>query len=98
MTDKDFKYGTLIKRIDVALQEEFYLEASWIAYAILEDQLVSALDESGGAVNHKGKAIKMLGPKLGELKTRMTTSLNLRKAVLATCLIDSMCGKMIGTI
>jgi len=62
-------------QIDRAIESEFYLEATWIAYAILEDRLVSALKESGG-----GPPIRMLGPKLGEIKSRQTTSLNMRKA------------------
>ena len=86
MADKDFKYSTLIKRIDLALSHEFYLEASWIAYAILEDRLVSALRESGGAVNHNGKEIFMMGLKLSELRNRMPTSLNLRKAFFGNML------------
>jgi len=82
LVDKDYKYKTLLSRIDDAMKDKFYLEATWIVYAILEDRLVSALNESGGAVDKKGKAIRMLGNKLVELKVRHKEkkSVNLRKA------------------
>ena len=75
MVDKNYKYKILVSRIDQAIDEEFFLEATWIAYAILEDRLVSALRESGG-----GPPIRMLGPKLGEVQSRAQNSINMRKA------------------
>ena len=73
--NKDYKYSTLLKRIDEALEHSFYLEAAWIAYAVLEDRLVSALRESGSS-----PPIKMLGPKIVEIKRQMLDTPNLRKA------------------
>ncbi|PCE32690.1 hypothetical protein BZL54_08540 [Burkholderia ubonensis subsp. mesacidophila] len=70
----------LLSRIDESIKQEFYLEASWLVYAILEDRLVSALDETGGAVTANGKPIRMLGPKLVALEARRQETLNLRKA------------------
>ena len=67
---KDYNYKVLISRLGEAIKDEFFLEASWLAYAILEDRLVSALDETGGAVTTTGRPIRMLGPKLGEIKAR----------------------------
>ncbi|MFD2631252.1 hypothetical protein [Idiomarina piscisalsi] len=75
MIDKYSKYRELISRIDSAIEDGFYLEATWIAYAILEDRLVSALKESGG-----GPSIRMLGPKIGKIKSRQTSSLKMRQA------------------
>ncbi|MBV1788344.1 hypothetical protein KQ940_09775 [Marinobacterium sp. D7] len=75
MADKYNKYRELISRIDLAIEGGFYLEATWIAYSILEDRLVSALKESGG-----GPPIRMLGPKIGEIKYRHTNSLKMRQA------------------
>ena len=77
---KDYNYKVLISRLGEAIKDEFFLEASWLAYAILEDRLVSALDETGGAVTTTGRPIRMLGPKLGEIKARQQSVLNLRKA------------------
>ena len=51
-----------------------YLEASWYAYVVLEDRLVSLLQNSGGVGSTNGgsggKPITMMGPKLQELKRR----------------------------
>ena len=51
-----------------------YLEASWYAYAALEDRLVSLLRNSGGvgenAGGANGKPIRMMGNKLQELSRR----------------------------
>jgi len=67
-------YKTFMSRMDKAFQSEMYLEASWYAYAILEDRLVSLLKNSGGIGEKKGNAngkpIRMMGPKLKELTRR----------------------------
>jgi hypothetical protein len=51
-----------------------YLEASWYAYAVLEDRLLSLLRSSGGIGENgggaSGKPIRMMGPKLKELARR----------------------------
>lgn len=70
--------------MDEAIEHEFYLEASWITYAILEDRLLSILKESGGGHDK----IKMLGPKLGEVNKRMLNTLNMRKAFYGELLPD----------
>lgn len=33
----------LISRVDIALENKFYLEASWIEYSIIEDRLISVI-------------------------------------------------------
>jgi hypothetical protein len=59
------------KRMDEAINQNFYLEASWYAYAIIEDRLVSMLLQSGGIGLNGGSApIRMLGKKLSELERR----------------------------
>ena len=81
---KNYKYSELLSRMDEAIEHEFYLEASWITYAILEDRLLSILKESGGGHDK----IKMLGPKLGEVNKRMLNTLNMRKAFYGELLPD----------
>jgi hypothetical protein len=39
-------YKALIERMDTALTDERYFEASWYAYAILEDRLISLVHSS----------------------------------------------------
>lgn len=75
VVDKKYKYQTLILRIDQAIEDEFFLEATWIAYAILEDRLVSVLRESGA-----DPTIRMLGPKLIAVQSKTQQSINMRKA------------------
>jgi len=36
-------YTTLLDRLEKATQDGFYLEASWVAYAIMEDRLLSSI-------------------------------------------------------
>ena len=68
---KDALYQTFMTRMTAAITGCNYLEASWYAYAVLEDRLQSMLRNSGGAgVGGKGKPIKMMGPKLKELAHR----------------------------
>jgi hypothetical protein len=73
---KSYKYSELLSRMDEAIEHEFYLEASWISYAIFEDRLLSILKESGGGHDK----LRMLGPKLGEVNKRMVDTLNMRKS------------------
>ena len=82
MAYKGIKYKNLIKQIDDALENEYYFEASWIAYAILEDRLISILKKSGGANNAKGNEIRMMGPKIEQINERISDCLNLRKALM----------------
>jgi hypothetical protein len=63
-------YELLMSRMDAAYAANFYLEASWFAYTILEDRLVSALRQSGGANYANHKPIKMLGKKMQEIELR----------------------------
>lgn len=81
---KAYKYSELLSRMDDAIEHEFYLEASWISYAIIEDRLLSILKESGGGHDK----FKMLGPKLGEVNKRMLDTLNMRKAFSGPLLLD----------
>jgi hypothetical protein len=60
--------------MDITYDSSMYLEASWYAYAVLEDRLVSLLKNSGGIGEKNGgaggKPIRMMGPKLKELTRR----------------------------
>lgn len=75
MSDKvsTFKsYQQLLKRLEEAIDEGFFLEASWIAYAVIEDRICSALLKTGGLPQDpNGKPLQMLGSKLKVLETRM---------------------------
>ena len=62
------------KRMEAAIETHHYLEASWYAYALIEDRLSSLLRNSGGVGrNGSSTPIKMLGPKLTELNSRASS-------------------------
>lgn len=46
--DKRIHYSKLLERLDQAIDAEYFLEASWIAYAVVEDRTRSTLKHSGG--------------------------------------------------
>jgi hypothetical protein len=76
---KQALYSAFIKRMKAAYESAQYFEASWYAYSVLEDRLRSLLRNSGGeGVGGKGKPIRMMGPKLKELKYRAKTDLLLK--------------------
>lgn len=67
-------YKEYIARMDAAHSDKHYLEAIWYAYAVLEDRLISMLQNSGGIpTSNDGKPIRMLGPKRTELVKRAKT-------------------------
>lgn len=71
MKEKRDLYENFHSKLKLAIEKEFYLESSWYVYALLEDRLVSLLRSSGGVGNSgSAKPIKMMGPKLKELKNR----------------------------
>jgi hypothetical protein len=63
-------YEIFLDRMTAAIAANMPFEASWYAYAILEDRLVSMLHQSGGAVTVKGDPIRMMGPKIKKLRSR----------------------------
>jgi hypothetical protein len=67
---KKSHYEQLIARASSAIRSEFYLDASWYVYGLLEDRLVAALMASGGARDPQGNKIMMMGRKLRLLKSR----------------------------
>ena len=66
-------YEEMIRRLDVAVQNGHFFEASWYAYAVLEDRLNSMLN-SGGF----GSPIRMMGPKIKKLDELAETNEVLR--------------------
>lgn len=68
--DKREHYNDLMDKMNRSHEAEFYLEASWFAYTILEDRLLSALRQSGGITYKNNKPIRMLGKKMQEIKQR----------------------------
>lgn len=77
-------YEDLLERLDVARHNDFHLEASWIAYALVEDRLNAALELTGGMP----PSTLMLGKKLKELRNRLSADSELRKATIAGKVLD----------
>ena len=73
MPSKRHAYEELLAQLDLALEREFYFEASWIAYGVIEDRANSLLEKSGGWGGG------MLGQKLRELSARCETDLPLKE-------------------
>jgi hypothetical protein len=63
-------YEELMVRMTKAIEAKFYLEASWYAYSILEDRMISALMASGGAHDSRKKLFRTLGRKIGIIEDR----------------------------
>lgn len=55
-------YEVMIRRLDEAIESNQFFQASWYAYALLEDRLLSLLKSSGST-----RSLRMLGPKIGAL-------------------------------
>lgn len=76
MSDKISKfksYQQLLNRLEEAIDGGFFLETSWIAYAVIEDRVCSALSKTAGGLpkDKNGKSRQMLGVKLKVLEKRM---------------------------
>ncbi|SNS73373.1 hypothetical protein SAMN05421640_1035 [Ekhidna lutea] len=66
--NKETIYSKFIGKLENTIKEEYYFEAAWVEYVILEDRLVSLLESTGGA-----GSVRMMGPKIGEIKSRMSS-------------------------
>ena len=75
MKTKRLSYEQIIARLDSALEQEYYLEASWIAYSLLEDRTESALEKTGGVLSNPRASIEA---KLKELEKRSASNTGLR--------------------
>jgi hypothetical protein len=65
-------YQDFIQRLEASLADGHYFESAWYSYAVLEDRLRSLLRNSGGeTLIGTHKLIRMMGPKLRELKARL---------------------------
>jgi hypothetical protein len=71
--------------MEQAHTEKHYFEASWYAYAILEDRLRSALVQSGGDTFRNHRPIRTLGKKMQIIRERKRSD-----AVLAAMLDDAL--------
>lgn len=86
---KGASYRQLFSRLSEAIERGFHLEASWIAYAILEDRAISALKRTGGLpTNRGGRPLQMLGPKLIKLRQRLETDPLLNGAMLQGAMLE----------
>jgi hypothetical protein len=64
-------YKQTIARLDEALGKQFFLEASWIEYAIFEDRCNSLLEKTGGLIPPSRNGIPpSINKKLTVLKER----------------------------
>lgn len=57
-------YKVMIERMKAAHPAGYHLEASWYAYAIIEDRLISILHNSGGAYEKPGRLFRNMGKKV----------------------------------
>jgi hypothetical protein len=90
LLSKGQSYRQLLARADTAIAKGFWLEAAWIAYAIIEDRALSALEKTGGVpTSKKGTPIVMLGPKLAALAARLRSNLLLRGATIDGKVIEA---------
>lgn len=55
LTQKGIRFEDLIARADFALDNEFYLESSWICYSIIEERLISIFSKIGITLNRRQK-------------------------------------------
>ncbi|WP_312199805.1 hypothetical protein [Anaerospora hongkongensis] len=46
-TSKQEHYEYLLSKLDQAIEAKYFLEATWIAYAVLEDRIESAIKNAG---------------------------------------------------
>lgn len=76
---KENIYSTLIKQLEETEKLGYNFESAWISYVLLEDRLLSILRSTGGDHLPNGNEIRMMGPKIGHIKTRMTTNEILRE-------------------
>ncbi len=71
---KENIYRTLISQLEETEKLGYNFESAWISYVLLEDRLLSILRSSGGEHLPNGNEIKMMGPKIGQIKIRLATN------------------------
>ena len=88
-TTKRNTYEQGIARIDQALSEGFWLEASWITYAMFEDRCDSLLNKSGGPVpaSHPNGFVS-INKKITSLKQRSSSDQFLSQVPGLAALLD----------
>lgn len=79
----------LLEKMKAAYAAEFHFEAVWLAYAVLEDRLSTALRLTGGAAYGNHRPMQEFGPKLGELNHRRE-----RNPMLAECFSEELMGHL----
>lgn len=79
---KSSLYREMIKRLEHAIKERQFFEASWYAYSLLEDRLISLIKSGGGVPGRPmmGKKIEALDKmvKAGTVEARNFESTKLR--------------------
>ena len=87
--NKTHHYKILMHKMNEAHEHKFYLEASWFAFAIVEDRLVSTLRQSGGTTDSQNQEIRMLGRKMGVISQRKRND-----SLLAAYFTDELMGEI----
>lgn len=75
MTTKDEHYQYLLNKLDKAVEEEYFLEATWLSYSVIEDRVESAYRNATGSMPQG-----LFGAKLNSLKSVLSTHEATRKA------------------
>lgn len=84
MKRKESIYKKYIGQLEETIKAGYYFEGAWLEYVLLEDRLISLLENSGGIPN----GIRMMGPKIGELKSRSVCDINLQGQLGPENLLD----------
>jgi len=84
MKRKESIYRKYIGQLENTIKAGYYFEGAWLEYVLLEDRLISLLENSGGVP----KGIRMMGPKIGELKSRAIGDSNLKAHLSPEQLLD----------
>lgn len=71
---KEDIYKKYIAQLEEAEKLGFHFESCWISYVILEDRLLSILRSTGGDHYPNGNEIRMMGPKIIEIKSRISSN------------------------
>jgi hypothetical protein len=80
-------YKKYISQLERTEKECYHFESAWLTYVLLEDRLLSILRNTGGENDSRGRQIRMMGPKIGKIKARLTSNSILRGHLEAKDLI-----------
>lgn len=73
MIEKRTLFENFHSRLENEISNKRYFEASWYVYALLEDRMISMLENSGGVPQPPPGRFLMLGAKVSHLVRRCTS-------------------------